>query len=146
MSWYALPLMLSVLVTPIDKKSDDRAAKDLKNFQGSWQAVMMRNVDGRPATAEELSEIRLVVQGSKFTLTGKDFNIAGKFTIDPAKNPKTIDVVLDGSKKPDEKFLGLYEITKGSRKSCFALPGKARPVDLAPSASGFLVFEWKKVR
>ncbi|MCI0738700.1 MAG: TIGR03067 domain-containing protein [Gemmataceae bacterium] len=115
---------------------------DVDRFQGAWQPAFMRNLEGQNATSEELKAIRLVVKDNGFTLTNKEISIAGTFTIDPSKTPKTIDLVLTGSKS-DERFLGIYEIQGEQRLSCFALPKEKRPQVLRPSEKGYLMFEWK---
>ncbi len=124
-------------------KGDDAAKSDLKLFQGTWQPVFVKNLQGELASADELKAIRLVVKGSEFTFTNKGESISGTFTIDPSKTPKTIDFQLANSNSRDEKFLGVYEIRGERRLSCFALPKEARPRELRPTAKGYLMFEWK---
>jgi uncharacterized protein (TIGR03067 family) len=120
----------------------DSAKSDLKQFQGTWQPVFIRNPEGQQATAEELKAVRLVVKGNEFTFTNKDATISGTFSIDPSKTPKTIDFLLKGGKS-DEKFLGVYEIRGERRLSCFALPKENRPKELRPTEKGYLLLEWK---
>jgi uncharacterized protein (TIGR03067 family) len=122
--------------------SQDVAKGDIQKFQGSWEAAFIRNPEGQKATPEELKAVRLVVKGSEFTFTNKDASISGKFTIDASKTPKTIDFLLTNG-KPDEKFLGIYEIRGDRRLSCFALPKEKRPQEMRPPEKGYLQFEWK---
>lgn len=140
---YAMLLLLSLLCVGSGFSGQDVAKSDLQMFQGSWQPVFIRNPDGQPASAEELKAIRLEVKGNGFTLTNKDMSIAGTFTIDPTKTPKTIDFLLANGKSPDEQFLGVYEIRGDRRLSCFALPKQERPRGIRPSEKGYLIFEWK---
>lgn len=121
----------------------DRAAKEvLEKFQGSWQAVSVINLDGKPASADEVLHTRLVVKGNTFTLIDKTNTIRGTFSIDPTRVPKTIDVMLEGA-KPEDKILGIYRLEGELRRSCFVLPGKDRPKDLPSEGKGYLQFVWK---
>lgn len=124
----------------------DAAQKELQRFQGTWQAVSVRNPDGRPATPDELAHIRLIVDGNTFTLQGKEFAITGRFTIDPSRSPRAIDVTLDRKEgEPPVKLLGIYRIDGDVRKSCFAMPEQERPRDFPESPKGYLRLEWKQV-
>jgi uncharacterized protein (TIGR03067 family) len=137
-------LIVLALTFPTDAPTESAVKNDLQRFQGSWQAASIVNNDGQPATAEDLKRTRLIVEGSKFTLQGKDYTITGSFTIDPARTPKTIDVVLDATDGGlPTKLLGIYSIDGETRKSCFALPDKERPARFPDSSKGYVQFEWK---
>lgn len=117
--------------------------KELELFQGHWQARSLQSADGRMAPDEQARAMRLTVVGDRFMLSDKNFTVTGVFLIDPAKMPKTIDVVLDGAKS-GEKFLGIYQIDGECRKSCFALPGAERPRDFRRGVAGTIQFEWER--
>jgi uncharacterized protein (TIGR03067 family) len=121
--------------------TDDAAKKELKLFQGSWKAAAVRDFDGSERPEADAQQTRLTVKGNTFTLTGKNVDLKGTFTINPTKTPKTIDVTLDDGQAT--KILGIYEIKSGVRKSCFALPQKDRPSKFM-SENGYLTFEWKR--
>jgi uncharacterized protein (TIGR03067 family) len=124
--------------------SEDVAKKDLEQFQGSWKAVAVYNADGTKASPEVVQATRLLVEGKNFTLTGKDLKVSGKFTIDPASTPRTIDAILIGADGRETTLRGIYEIrSDGTRKSCFGVPGKERPSQFGP-AEGYLGFEWRR--
>ena len=138
--------LLSLILAPLALATgqvDDRAVKkDRDKFQGSWQAVSVINMDGKPASDDEAKNTRLVVEGSTFTLRDKDTTIRGTFSIDPTRIPKTIDVTLEGA-RPEDKILGIYRIDGDLRKSCFVLPGKERPKEFPSDGKGYLQFVWK---
>jgi uncharacterized protein (TIGR03067 family) len=144
MRWSSFLLVFGLLGVSDGQPSADIVKKDLQQFQGSWRAVSIQHVDGRQATQDELQNTTLVIDGNKFTLTLKDLAVSGTFTIDPAKSPKTIDVVLATAKKPDEKLLGIYQLQGDTRQSCFAVLGKERPKDFTKSVMGHLRLEWKR--
>jgi uncharacterized protein (TIGR03067 family) len=122
--------------------ADDRAAKDLKKYQGNWSAVAVRIGSDKQLTDDELKKTRLVVTGNKFTLTFNDQTITGTFTLDPSQKPNQIDVVLDGSDKA--KLIGVYEIQGNERRTCFAGSDRARPKGVADMGEGILSFHWKR--
>jgi uncharacterized protein (TIGR03067 family) len=90
-----------------------------------------------------VKNIHLVIAGKEFTLTGKDYTITGTLTIDPAKTPKTIDVLIKSRHGEVTRFLGIYEIRGDQRNSCFALEGKKRPTQFTLE-KGHFGFEWKR--
>ena len=136
MSWFSLLLML---VPPLDAA----AKKDLEHFQGSWKAVAIHYADGRHASEDELRDFRLVVTGTKFTLTSKNFSISGTFAVDASKTPKTIDVLLTSKDGPDTRLLGISQIRGDTRRSCFTLAGKERPRQFS-AEKAFSAFEWER--
>jgi uncharacterized protein (TIGR03067 family) len=122
---------------------DEAVKKDIKQFQGSWKAVSIRNADGKQAPDDQVENTRLIVEGNKFTLTSRDTTITGTFTINPRATPRTIDVSLNSQDGKKVKLLGIYQVQGDTRKSCFALPGKERPSQFT-SKPGYLGFEWKR--
>lgn len=139
---YTLALLALVPFTAAAPPSDPVKA-ELKLFQGSWKAVSLQQADGRPATEEEIKATRLVVDGNKFTMTGKNFTISGTFTVNPTQTPRHIDVVLTSKEGVETKFPGIYQWNKDTRKSCFAMPDKQRPAQFT-SEKGLFGFEWKR--
>ena len=123
--------------------SDDAVKKELKLFQGKWEAVSGQNFDGKKPTDVELQLTSLEVEGDKFTMKTGSLTISGAITIDPTKKVKTIDVFLGNSK--DNVMRGIYEIKGDVRKSCFAEPGKVRP-DGFRKEKGFMILEWRLVK
>jgi uncharacterized protein (TIGR03067 family) len=122
---------------------EDSAKKELQQFQGPWKAISIQHADGRQASEDEVQNTRLVIQGNKFTLTGKDYTVSGTFSVTPTRTPKAIDVLLMSKEGRETKFLGIYQMRAGTRKSCFALPEKERPTQFS-SEKGYFGFEWKR--
>src|SRR6516162_4825848 len=110
MRLYVLFALLVGLTLAADKPGEDAVKKELAKFQGSWQAVAVQHADGQPASSEEARETHLVVEGNKFTLTGKGYSISGTFTLDPTKTPKAIDAVYRPNDGPAIRFPGIYAV------------------------------------
>jgi len=146
MNCLALLFLTGSFTFPIDTPNREAAKPDLQRFQGAWQAATIYDLEGRAASADELKQTRLFVDGNKFTLKGKDYTITGKFSIDALKSPKSIDVVLDGEEgQQPAKLLGIYRFDGESRWSCFALPGDERPKAFPASSKGYIQYEWKRL-
>ncbi|MBI1833051.1 MAG: TIGR03067 domain-containing protein [Planctomycetes bacterium] len=122
---------------------NDAVKKELKKFQGKWEALAAYSFDGKAPTDVELQLTSLEVDGDKFTLKSGSLSIKGAFSIDPSKKLKTIDVYLGDNK--DNIMRGIYEINGDVRKSCFALPGKDRP-DKFRKEKDYMYMEWRQVK
>jgi uncharacterized protein (TIGR03067 family) len=145
MCWFRLLIVLTSIGVAGSGSPDDAAKKDLKQYQGTWTAVSAVNPDGRKASQDELRATRLVVVGNTFTFTSKDRSVTGKFTLDPTKPSKAIDVLLGDATKQEEKLLGIYQIDGELRRSCFAMPGQQRPKGFSSlETKGCLQLEWKR--
>jgi uncharacterized protein (TIGR03067 family) len=140
-----LCLVAAALTSPADTPLASTPSSDLDQFQGEWKAVSIINDEGKPTPAGELEQTKLIVKGDRFTLKANDSTISGRFSINSAVSPKTIDVLLDATDgPPTTKLLGIYRIDGDTRKSCFALPDRPRPAQFPDSPKGFLQFEWKR--
>jgi uncharacterized protein (TIGR03067 family) len=135
-----LPLVVALLGAPAP--NEDTAKEELKKFEGKWK-LASANLDGEERKAEDLKTASLVVAGDEFTLKMGDETHKGRFTIDPKKKLKTIDVEFTEGALKGSKVLGIYEMEGDTRKSCFAEPDKDRPADLC-AGKGKYVWVWKR--
>jgi uncharacterized protein (TIGR03067 family) len=123
------------------QEGDDAVKKELKQFQGKWQATFAQGFDGKEQTNIEIELTKLEVDGDKFTMKTGSLTVSGTFTVDPSKKVKTIDVFFPNNK--DNPIRGIYEIKGDSRKSCFAMPGKDRPTEFRKE-KGYMILEWRQ--
>jgi uncharacterized protein (TIGR03067 family) len=138
-----LPVIVAVLSLAALPTQDDDVKKELKLFQGKWEATGGQSFDGVVPTDAELQLTTLEVEDDKFTMTTGSLTIKGSIIVDPTKKLKTIDVFLGESK--DNVMRGIYVIKGDTRKSCFAKPGKDRP-DGFRKEKDFLINEWRSVK
>jgi len=143
MSWFMLWMLLAPLEAGDKPPAPDAVKKEIAKFQGTWKAVAAQDVNGGEVSREEVGKTRLVVEGNTFKLSGKDFTIDGTFTVNPAKTPHTIDVVLKSNDGKETRILGIYQIQGDTRKSCFGLSDKERPTTFS-ARKGYIGFEWKR--
>ena len=119
----------TVMVSCAWAEDNEAIKKDLALMQGEWSMVSGA-ADGQPMPDEMRQQMKRVCKGNEATTTmaGRVF-IKAKITIDPSKQPKTIDYqMIDGFTK-GQKQLGIYEVDRDTFKSCFAGPGAERPTD-----------------
>jgi uncharacterized protein (TIGR03067 family) len=81
------------------------------------------------------------VTGNEFTYKVGNETHKGKFTFDPGKKPKTIDVEFTEGILKRSKVLGTCEMKGDTRKSSFA--AEDRPSDLS-AGKGRYIWTWKR--
>lgn len=150
LSWVGIMLTAVVAIASADDAKDAAVKKDRKRYEGTWRAVTLE-VNGNKAMEEDAKKIT-VVNGSDGTwsLRLEDKEIGkGTSTIDPTKQPKTIDFTPTEGEGKGNQYLGIYEIGEKTRKLCFAELGKERPTDFTstPGSQQILVtFEREKAK
>ena len=137
---YCTFILLLACSSVIAQPSDDAVKKELKLFQGKWEATFAQGPDGKESTNVELQLTSLEVDGDKFTMKTGSLTVKGTLAIDPTKKIKTIDIFFGDSKDP--ALRGIYEIKGDTRRSCFALPEKDRPTEFRKE-KGFQILEWR---
>jgi uncharacterized protein (TIGR03067 family) len=133
-------VLLVACSAAVAQPGDEDIKKELKRFQGKWQATHVRSPEGVEQTDIENQLTTLEVDGDMFTMKTGSLTVKGTFTIDPTKKVKEIDVFFGDNKETVLK--GIYEIKDDTRKSCFALPGKDRPTAFSKD-KGFQTLEWR---
>jgi uncharacterized protein (TIGR03067 family) len=124
-----LAILLSTVSSVIadEKPKEDVAKEELKKLQGVWQVTKAIDHSEEAAPADEIKHMRIEFKGDHLAIqmgkddTGKKF----KFTLNPSKKPKWIDVdmgsiVTEGIYKLDGDELTIC-IVSGTRS------GKAAP-------------------
>ena len=132
--------MFLVCSTVLAQPSDDEVKKEMKLFQGKWQATFAQSFDGQAQSDIEIELTKMEIDGDKFTLKTGSLTVNGRFSVDPTKKPKEINVYFGDS--DDNPLKGIYEIKDGTRKSVFAMPGKDRPKEFTKD-KGNQVLEWR---
>jgi len=130
-------LLALVVVVKLDAGGD----KDFKALQGTWLLVSAEQ-NGKEMPADMLKTAKLIIKGNKHFVSIGGEKCDGTHTLDATTKPKSIDSI-DG----DRKMLGIYELTKGTFKVCFAEPGKDRPKEFTgKEGSGCFVHVWKRAK
>jgi uncharacterized protein (TIGR03067 family) len=123
----------------------DANKKDMEKLQGDWAAVSMIR-DGMPFPRDDAQAFFRTVKGDRYTVFRYD-EVVNKwtFTIDATKEPKTMDVLPEGTDDKAKASLGIYEFDGDKLKVCFAMPGKDRPTGFASKeGSGHALTVWER--
>jgi uncharacterized protein (TIGR03067 family) len=135
-------LLLCVLVIPITRGADDAKGKDdAKKIEGTWKPTSAE-LAGKAWPEELVKKMTLVVADGKYSVTIGEQTDKGEVKVDPAKDPRTMDIV-GGKGGPNEgkTLLAIYQLTGDKLRICYDLSGKARPKEFktAPGTELFLV-------
>src|SRR5690606_6799515 len=85
-----LPLLCLLLAEP---GQNEKFQQELKQFEGTWKPISME-MDGKFLSDEQIGKTRLTIKGEKFTFdTGRDSH-EGLYKINPAVEPKQLDIVI----------------------------------------------------
>jgi uncharacterized protein (TIGR03067 family) len=126
MTLRALAPLACLLLLGADNKAEIK--KDMDKLQGTWDVVSLE-VGGQKAPAEALPQFRLTIKGDKMSHKGKQEGDTEEttFTIDPSKDPKTIDMTLKKGGQAGQIILGIYSIDGDNLKLCMNQPNLQRP-------------------
>jgi uncharacterized protein (TIGR03067 family) len=79
-----------------DAPKEDAVKDEVKNLQGTWQVTKLTGQGEKDAPADEIKHFTFEFQGDRLTIR-KDKNDSGKetkYTLNPSKKPKWIDLDL----------------------------------------------------
>ncbi len=121
--------LIALAVTTAWAEDNAAVKKDKAQLQGEWTMVSGER-DGQAFSADFMKDSKRVAKEDEVTVTiqGQLF-MKAKFTIDPSKNPKTIDYAVSGGRYAGSTQLGIYELDGDKVKYCFSSPDKERPTD-----------------
>jgi len=139
---------LATLTVLLVRGADEQSVqKDMALLQGEW-AMVSGSADGQPMPEQMLKQMKRVCKGDEATTTmSGQVYIRAKITIDPTKNPKTIDYEMTGGFTKGKKQFGIYEVDGNTFKSCFGKPGAERPTDFTSTpGDGRTLSVWTRLK
>jgi uncharacterized protein (TIGR03067 family) len=124
---------------------NDAVKADMARLQGEWSLVS-GIADGNAMPDAMASQLKRVCKDDETTVTmGEQMFMKAKFTLDPSKNPKTIDYEMTDGFTKGKKQQGIYEINGDTVKFCFGSPDGKRPTKFASEqGDGQTLSEWKR--
>src|SRR5262245_5830701 len=123
----------------------DARQEDVRQLGGNWSMIMGER-DGQLLTRFFVRRFSREVAGNVTTITvGGRLWFKAKFSVDPTKQPKTIDYeILEGSDKGKLQH-GIYELNGDRARFCMSEPDKPRPTEFRSTpGSGWTLSEWKR--
>lgn len=122
----------------------DAVKREMALLEGEWTMVSGQR-DGEVLPEEYVKTAKRVAKDGVSTVTINGMVVLEtKFTVDPAKKPKTIDLTAVGEGK-DGRIEGIYELDGDTVRFCIGEPGKGRPGEFtAKAGSGRTMSVWKR--
>ena len=122
----------------------DLGMKEQEAVQGDWVLVSGER-DGIVFPESDVEGTKRTFTGDKFLVTKQSERVAsGTFRLDPSKQPKEVNVKLDGADKPVQ---GIYALEGETLKICYGLPGVERPKEFGTKVgSGHIFGVWKRAK
>jgi uncharacterized protein (TIGR03067 family) len=121
--------LIAFIFTSARAEDTESAKADKARLQGEWTMVSGER-DGTPFPANVMNDSKRVTQSDETSVTVQgQLLMKAKFTLDPAKTPKTIDYSVTDGPYAGSAMLGIYELDGDKAKFCFSIPGKERPTE-----------------
>jgi uncharacterized protein (TIGR03067 family) len=143
--------VLVLLATPLLLAADggDDVRKELKALQGKWKTVA-GEAEGKPFAKDGIPPFTVVIAPdgkSKGLASGEEFRFT--ITVDPKKNPKTIENLHETGEQKGKRQYGIYKLEGDKFTVCMTPPGSAegdRPKDFATKDTTNVVFVFERVK
>jgi uncharacterized protein (TIGR03067 family) len=142
---------LIVLTTPVLLAvGGDDARKELKALEGKWKTVAMEAA-GKAFPKDEILDFTFVMaaDGKSTGRTPQQGEFRFAITVNPRKNPKTIDNVHETGEQKGKKQYGIYKLQGDKLTVCMTRPGSVeddRPKDFATKDTTHVVFVFERVK
>jgi uncharacterized protein (TIGR03067 family) len=141
--------LLFVLTTPLLLSArDDDVHKELKALEGTWKAVTVE-AGGKPLAKEPDFLFIVGADGVSIGRAGK-IEFHEKISVDPTKNPKTIESLLESGDHKGKKQLGIYKVEGGKWILCVTAaagaPESDRPKTFETKDARHLLWIFERVK
>src|SRR5262245_44660608 len=147
--------VLAALAAPADppaekdrgKEFSAEAKKELKKLEGRWRLLKVASA-GKESEVKD-KEVYFVFKGTELTLTSADKGEKLLVTaLDPATDPRCIDLLEKREGRPDRTLEGVYAIDGDTLRLAVALPtgGKDRPTSLEKPGDSAMVWTLQRVK
>jgi uncharacterized protein (TIGR03067 family) len=139
-----------VLVGPLLLASDtDDVRKDLEALRRKWKMVA-GEAAGKPFPKGGVPDFSMVVaDGGKATGKAPEGNFAFTISIDPKKNPKTMDNLHESRRQKGKRQYGIYKLDGNKLTVCMTPRGAAetdRPKQFTSEGGTNVVFVFERVK
>ena len=120
--------LLSLLSLTLVAAPEPENEKEQAQFAGTWVLETIVT-DGETLPDQVAKAFKMTFKGDTYVIQLGQQKVEGTFRLDPAKMPKTIDIIPDNGPDRGKTQPGIYEFTGEKLRICAAQPGKDRPTD-----------------
>lgn len=113
---------------------------DLTKLQGTWTITSLET-EGRTMPAPSFAGSAIVIDGDTFVSRGMGAIYEGTLRVDPAKKPKTFDLLITVGHAAGTRNPGIYRLAGDRWTICLATRGSRRPRTFATAPGSGLVLE-----
>jgi uncharacterized protein (TIGR03067 family) len=129
--------------------TDEAVQKELKALQGKWKTVG-GEAGGKAFPKDSVPAFTFSV-GADGKCTGKtpQEEMIFTMTVNPKKNPKTLENAHEAGSQKGKKQYGIYKLEGDTFTVCITGPGAAetdRPKDFTTKDTGYVVFVFERVK
>jgi uncharacterized protein (TIGR03067 family) len=122
-------LVLSMVVLSLASAGRcDDAEKDGKALEGTW-VPLSAELSGKKFPDEVLKTMKLVMAGEKYTVTVGAQTDQGTVKLDPAQNPRAMDIKGTEGPNKGKSIPAIYELKGDTLRVCYNLGGDKRPAE-----------------
>ncbi len=111
-----------------DAPKDDALKKEAQRLQGKWTCVSIET-RGDKLVGQDFKDCKADFTFNPDNLVVKSANKTEtwSFRIDPASNPKSIDVIFENEEGKKQTARGIFEVEGDKLTLCWSLNDEARP-------------------
>lgn len=147
-----LGLLLTASSAAQDKDKDktedakEKAVKEeMKKFDGTWDVIFLERAGQKlPMEKWKALNIQVIFADKKMTWKMGGGSSEATYQIDPAKNPKEIDILGEKNTKPEK---GIYKLEGDTLTLCASESGGDRPTEfVSRSGTSSMILVLKKAK
>ena len=142
-------LIVLAVPVPLTAGDDEEVRKELKALQGTLKIVAVEAM-GKSLPKESIPEFTFTIEADGKS-TGKmaKSEYAARITVNPKKDPKTIDNLHLSGEEKGKKQYGVYKLDGDKLTVAMTQPGAAesdRPKDFVTKGAPTVVFVFERIK
>ena len=122
---------------------DGPGGKD--SLEGTWRLTSVE-INAQPLSMEKLQEVRLVVQGPKYSLVLANTRVEMMHVLHADKQPKAMDLTIAEGPEKGKVFPAIYKLEDETLTVCRNIkPDMDRPVEFSTKPdTGLMLVVWTR--